>query len=66
MKKAQILLLFVSIMLGLGAITGLIIYLTRTRIITPEMGLLMLVAVLGCYIGFGVLLAVYRLIRRLE
>ena len=34
--------------------------------ISFEMAMLMLVALLGMYIGFGILIAVYRLIDKLE
>jgi hypothetical protein len=34
--------------------------------ISGQLGLLMLVALLGMYVGFGVLIAVYRFISRLE
>jgi len=49
--------------------TGLVIVilvLMANRIITFQMALLMLVALLGLYFGFGVLIAVYRFIARLE
>ena len=36
------------------------------EIIGFEMALLMLVALLGMYVGFGILIAVYRLIARLD
>lgn len=66
MTKKQIVLLALTIMFSLCAIIGLIIYLVRVRVITPEMALLMFVALLGFYVGFGVLILVYRLVRRLE
>ena len=43
-----------------------IIFLSRAKIITFEMAMLMLVALLGMYLGFGILIAVYRLIAKLE
>jgi hypothetical protein len=48
---------------GLGAA---IIVLLVTKIISFEMGLLMLVALVGMHLGFGILIAVYRLIARLD
>jgi len=36
------------------------------RVVTPAMSLLMLVALLGLYVGFGILIAVYRLVSKLE
>ncbi len=66
MTKSRALLLAVGIMFALFAIIGLIVYLVRARVITFEMGLLMLVALLGFYIGFGVLIFVYRMVDRLK
>jgi hypothetical protein len=37
-----------------------------TKIIGFELAMLMLVALLGMYVGFGVLIAVYRFVRKLE
>jgi len=43
-----------------------IIYLGAMQIVTPAAGLLMLVALLGLYVGFGILIGVYQLISKLE
>ena len=43
-----------------------IIFLSRAKIITFEVAMLMLVALFGMYLGFGILIAVYRLIGKLE
>ena len=43
-----------------------IVFLSEMKIISFEMAKLMLVALLGMYVGFGVLIAVYRLITKLE
>ena len=47
-------------------LAGTIILLSVTKIISFAMAMLMLVALLGMYIGFGILIAVYRLIGKLE
>ena len=47
-------------------LVGTIIFLLAMRIVSFEMAKLMLVALLGIYVGFGVLIAVYRLIAKLE
>jgi len=47
-------------------LVGTIIFLSEMKIISFEMAKLMLVAVLGMYVGFGVLIAVYRLIAKLK
>jgi hypothetical protein len=49
--------------MGVG---GVIIFMLATRIVSVQMGILMLVASVGMHLGFGVLLAVYRLIGKLE
>jgi len=48
---------------GLG---GVIIFLMAARIISFELGLLMLVTSVALHLGFGILIAVYRLIGKLE
>ncbi len=49
--------------------TGLvatIIYLLAKQVITFQMALLMFIGLLGLYLGFGVLIAVYRFIDKLD
>jgi hypothetical protein len=59
-----------KIALGMaGLFTGLagtVILLMVTRVISIQVALLMLVAWLAMYIGFGILILVYRLISKLE
>ena len=45
---------------------GLIICLLATKTLSAPVGILMLVATVGMHLGFGILIAVYRLIGRLE
>jgi len=47
-------------------LVGTIILLSIMKIISFEVAKLMLVALVGMYVGFGILIAVYRLIRKLE
>ncbi len=47
-------------------VAGAIIFLLVTKTISVELGMLMLVASLGMHLGFGILIAVYRLIGKLE
>ena len=47
-------------------LVGTIIFLSVMKIISFEMAKLMLAALVAMYVGFGILIAVYRLIRRLE
>jgi hypothetical protein len=62
--------LALKIALGVGAlfialIVGILFLLGRAAI-TPQMAMLMFVALLGLYVGFGALIAVYRFISKLE
>jgi hypothetical protein len=47
-------------------LAGTIIYLSLAKIISFGVAILMLVALVGMYVGFGILIAVYRLISKLE
>lgn len=47
-------------------LVGLIIYLAASRTVSPQLALLMLIALAGLYIGFGILMLVYRLIHKLD
>jgi len=52
-----------------ASFTGLasaVIVLLITRIVSAQLGILMLVALVGMHLGFGILIAVYRLIAKLE
>jgi xanthosine utilization system XapX-like protein len=62
-KKLKKVSAIVGSFLGLAI---LILYLARTAVLTPAQAGLMVVALLGIYVGFGILIAVYRLINRLE
>ena len=48
------------------ALVVTIIFLSQMKIISVEIAKLMLLALLGMYVGFGILIAVYRLIGKLE
>ena len=43
-----------------------IIFLSEMKVISFAISKLMLVALLGMYVGFGILIAIYRLIRKLD
>jgi len=59
-----------GVIAGLVALfTGLvvtIIFLAITKRITGPMAMLMLIALLGMYVGFGFLIAVYRFVGKLK
>ena len=58
--------LLVGIVASFMSFGGVIILMLATKIVSAQMGILMLVASVGMHLGFGVLLAVYRLIGKLE
>ena len=55
-----------GIAVSFAVLAGTIIFLLFMKIITFGVAKLMLVALLGMYVGFGILIAIYRLIRNLE
>lgn len=65
MPRNRTLKAIAGIVVSFTGLVGAIILLFETKIITFEMAMLMIVALLGMYIGFGILIAVYRLIGRL-
>jgi hypothetical protein len=66
MPKNRTLRVVVGIAASFIGLVGAIIFLLEAKIISFEMAILMLVALLAMYVGFGVLVAVYRLIDKLE
>ena len=55
-----------GIAVSFAVLAGTIIFLLVMKIISFGVAKLMLVALLGMYVGFGILIAIYRLIRKLE
>jgi hypothetical protein len=66
MPKNRALKVAAGIAASFTGLVGTIIFLFGKKIISIEVASLMLVALLAMYVGFGVLIAVYRLINRLE
>jgi len=66
MPKHRTLKVVAGVVASFIGLVGAIIFLLATRVISFEMALLMLVALLAMYVGFGVLIAVYRFIDKLE
>jgi hypothetical protein len=60
---SKLLVGIVASFMGLGCV---IIFMLATKIVSVQLGILMLVASVGLHLGFGILLAVYRLLGRLE
>lgn len=65
MKRGKT-LTFVGVVFSFLSLFGVVVYLVRDARVTVAEGGLMLVALFGLYIGFGILIAVYRLIGKLE
>ncbi len=63
MTPSRILALAASLLV---VIAICIVMAARLGHVTPQFALLALVALLGLYFGFGVLIAVYYLLRKLE
>ena len=48
------------------ALAGTIIFLSAAKIVSFQVAMLMLAALVGMYLGVGILIAVYRLIGKLD
>jgi hypothetical protein len=66
MPRSRTLKVVAGIAASFTGFVGTIILLSEMKIISFEMAKLMLVALLAMYVGFGILIAIYRLIARLE
>jgi hypothetical protein len=65
-RKSRRVLIAVGVFGSLVALIGSIVFMTASEIVTLEMAKLMLAALLGMYVGFGFLILVYLLIRRMD
>ena len=66
MPKKKTVITAAAVVVSFSALAFTIIMLAANRVVGGELGLLMLVALFGLYFGFGVLIAVYRLVVKLE
>ena len=66
MPRHRTLKVVAGIAASLIGLAGTIIFLWGAKIISLGVAILMLVALVGMYVGFGILIAVYRLISKLE
>jgi hypothetical protein len=66
MPKARTLTIVAAIVASFAVLVGTIILLLKTKVVSFELAMLMLVALFGIYFGFGVLIAIYRLTGKLE
>jgi len=66
MPKNRTLKIAAGIAASVTGLVGTIIFLLEKKIISFELALLMLVALFAMYVGFGILIAVYRFMDKLE
>jgi hypothetical protein len=66
MSKNRTPKLVVGFVASFLSLAGVIISLLATEIVSVQIGILMLVMSVGMHLGFGILIAVYRLIGKLE
>jgi len=66
MPKNRTLITVAGIVVSFAGLAGTIIFLLETKVIGFAVAMLMLAALLGMYVGFGILIAVYRLISKLD
>ena len=66
MPRSRTLIIAAGIATSFIGLAGTIIFLSRTEIISVVLAKLMLAALLGMYVGFGFLIAVYRFIGKLK
>lgn len=66
MPKNKTLKVVVGIAVSFTVLAGTIIFLLQAGKISLEVAMLMLVGLLGMYLGFGILIAVYRLVGKLQ
>lgn len=66
MPKGRTLKIVAGIVASFAGFAGAIIFLAMAKIVSFEVAKLMLVALVGMYIGFGILIAAYRLMGKLH
>ncbi len=66
MPKTRTVVVAAGTVVSFAALAAGIIVLARMQIIGVELAMLSLVALVGLYVGFGLLIAIYRLVRRME
>jgi len=66
MPRNRTLKVVAGIVISFTGLVVTILLLSEAKIISFAVAMLMLVALLGMYIGFGILIAIYRLIGKLE
>ncbi len=64
--KNKKLIIVAAVVALFALLVASVFFLVRTGVVSPQVGLLMLIALLGLYVGFGILIAVYRLVQKLQ
>ena len=55
-----------GVIISFAGFIGLILFLSANQTITPQQAGLMIIALIALYLGFGFLIAVYRLVTKLD
>lgn len=66
MAKRKTLAAVLAIVVSFLGLIVLIMVLLANKVVTLQMATLMLIGMLGLYVGFGILIAVYRLVAKLD
>ena len=66
MPKSRTLKVIAGVAASFAGFVGTIIFLLEAKIISVGVAILMLVTLFGLYLGFGILIAIYRLVSKLD
>lgn len=66
MAKRKTLAAVLAIVVSFLGLIVLIMVLLANKVVTLQMATLMLIGMLGLYVGFGILIAIYRLVAKLD
>lgn len=66
MPASRTLKILGGVVVSFAGLAATIVYLLAAEKITNGVAILMLIALVGLYFGFGILIAVYRLISKLD
>jgi hypothetical protein len=65
-KKKTKLLILSAVVFTFSGLAVLVVFLARSGVITVPAAILMLIALVGIYFGFGILIAAHLMVRRLK
>ena len=65
-KKSKNLMILAGIVITFTGLAFLIVFLAQAGVITVALALLMLVALVGIYFGFGILIAAHLMVSKLD